>query len=193
MSTDKVIFVGEQWGVTGSNMTGSDVTGSHVTGRDHVRNRKYDMRMRNWKFRNTPSGTFSSEVTSVTGSDSVSMRNRYILYYYQSSSASTWLSKGWKGVRIPTGSCPRSSLVGPFHRNLATGSAVIFPRIFLSGSAKCWLGCSLRRPRLPLSLVICPLYLHNYIYSLFFSDMLCSTPRMVFLIKVKWMKCVIFS
>jgi hypothetical protein len=55
------------------------------------------------------------------------------------------------------------SLVGPFHRKLATGSDVIFPRIFLSGSAKCWLGCSLRRPRLPLSLVICPFYLHNYI------------------------------
>jgi hypothetical protein len=45
MSTDKVIFVGEQWGVTGSNMTGSDVTGSHMTGRDHVR--RYAMRMRN--------------------------------------------------------------------------------------------------------------------------------------------------
>ena len=101
--------------------------------------------------------------------------------------------RGGRVCAYPTGSCPRSSLVGPFHRNLATGSDVIFPRIFLSGSAKCWLGCSLRRPRLPLSLVICPFYLHNYIYSLFFSDMLCSTPRMVFLIKVKWMKCVIFS
>jgi hypothetical protein len=29
-----------------------------------------------------PSGTFSPEVTSVTGSDRVRMRNRYILYYY---------------------------------------------------------------------------------------------------------------
>ena len=27
-----VIFVGEQWGATGSHMTGTDVTGSHVTG-----------------------------------------------------------------------------------------------------------------------------------------------------------------
>ena len=34
MSTDKVIFVGEQWGATGSQMTGSDVTGSHVTESD---------------------------------------------------------------------------------------------------------------------------------------------------------------
>jgi hypothetical protein len=114
MSTDKVIFVGEQWGVTGSNMTGSDVTGSHVTGRDHVRNRKYAMRMRNLKFRNTPSGTFSSEVTSVTGSDRVRMRNRYILYYYQSSSASTWLSKGWKGVRIPNRKLPKILPSGAF-------------------------------------------------------------------------------
>ena len=72
MSTDKVIFVGEQWGATGS----------HVTGRDHARNRKYDMRMDNQKFSNTPSGIFSPEVTSVIGSDRVRMRNRYICYYY---------------------------------------------------------------------------------------------------------------
>ena len=64
MSTDKVIFVGEQW-----RATGSDVTGSHVTGRDNVRNRKYAMRMRNRKYRNTISGIFSPEVTSVTGND----------------------------------------------------------------------------------------------------------------------------
>ena len=32
MGTDKVIFVREQWGATGSHMTRSDVTGSHVTG-----------------------------------------------------------------------------------------------------------------------------------------------------------------
>ena len=32
MGTDKVIFVGEQWGATGSHVTGTDVTGSHVTG-----------------------------------------------------------------------------------------------------------------------------------------------------------------
>ena len=60
MSTNKVIFVGEQW-----RATGSDVTGSHVTGRGHIRNRKYAMRMRNRKFLNTPSGAFSPEVTSV--------------------------------------------------------------------------------------------------------------------------------
>jgi hypothetical protein len=71
--------------------------------------------------------------------------------------------------------------VAQYHRKLATGSDVIFPRIFLISSSKCWLGCSLRRPRLPLSLVICPFYFHNYISSLLFSDMLCSTPRMVFL------------
>ena len=64
MSTEKVIFVGEQW-----RATGSDVTGSHVTGRDHVRNRNYAMRMRNRKFRNTPSVIFSPEVMSVNGND----------------------------------------------------------------------------------------------------------------------------
>ena len=69
MGTDKVIFVGEQWGATGSHVTGSDVTGSRVTGRGHGQNRKYVMRMRNWKFRNTPSGAFSPQVTSVTGRD----------------------------------------------------------------------------------------------------------------------------
>ena len=50
-----VIFVGEQWGAIGS----------HVTGRGPARNRKYVMRMRNRKFRNTHSGAFSPEVTSV--------------------------------------------------------------------------------------------------------------------------------
>jgi uncharacterized membrane protein len=32
MGTDKVIFVGEQWGATGSHITANDDTGSHVTG-----------------------------------------------------------------------------------------------------------------------------------------------------------------
>jgi hypothetical protein len=32
MGTDKVIFVGGQWGATGSHVTGTDVSGSHVTG-----------------------------------------------------------------------------------------------------------------------------------------------------------------
>ena len=87
MGTDKVIFVGEQCGATGSHVIGSDVnesnaTGSRVTGRVPVRNRKNVMRMRNRKFRNNPSGAFSPEVTSVTGSYGVRMRNRYILYYY---------------------------------------------------------------------------------------------------------------
>ena len=68
MGTDKVIFVGEQWEATGSHVTGRDVTGSHVTGsrmtvRDPARNRKYAIRMCNRKFRNTPSGAFSPEVT----------------------------------------------------------------------------------------------------------------------------------
>ena len=60
MGTDKVIFVGEKWGATGSHMAGSDVTGSRVTGRIPVRNRKYAMRNR--KCHNTPSGVFSPEV-----------------------------------------------------------------------------------------------------------------------------------
>ena len=28
----QIIFVGEQWGATGSHVSGTDVTGSHVTG-----------------------------------------------------------------------------------------------------------------------------------------------------------------
>jgi hypothetical protein len=71
--------------------------------------------------------------------------------------------RGGRMCACPTGSCAIPPLVGPFHRKLATGSDIIFPRIFLSGSAKCWLGYSLRRPHLPLSLVICPFYFHNYI------------------------------
>ena len=83
--------------------------------------------------------------------------------------------KGWKGVRSIL-------LVGPFHRKLATGSDVIFPRVFfLVVVQNVGLGCSLGHARLPLSLVICPFYFHNYILSLLFSDMLCSTPRVVFL------------
>ena len=40
MGTDKVIFVAEQWGATGSDVTGSYVTGSRVPGRGNFRNRK---------------------------------------------------------------------------------------------------------------------------------------------------------
>jgi hypothetical protein len=62
MGTDKVVFEGEQWGATGSDVTGSDV--SHVTGSDPVR--KYIMRMRNRKLRHIrPSGGL------LTGSDKV--------------------------------------------------------------------------------------------------------------------------
>jgi hypothetical protein len=76
MGTDKVVFEGEQWGATGSDMTGSDVSHvtrsdvshvtrsdvSHVTGRDPVR--KYTMRMRNRKLYHVrPSRVFWPEVT----------------------------------------------------------------------------------------------------------------------------------
>ena len=101
MSTDKVIFVGEQWGATGSHMTERDVNGSHMTGRDHVRNRKYVMRMRNWKICNTPSGTFSPEVMSVTGSDRVRMHNRYILYASTRVVVQVHGCKGWKLRNCP--------------------------------------------------------------------------------------------
>ena len=76
-------------------------------------------------------------------------------------------------------------LVGSFHRKLLHEVTSFARAFFLVVVQNVGWGCSLRRPRLPLSLVICPFYLHNYIYSLLFSDMLCSTPRMVFLIKVK--------
>jgi hypothetical protein len=45
-ATDKVIFVGEQLGATGSHVTGTDVTGSHVTGSrvtGRFLNRLYDL------------------------------------------------------------------------------------------------------------------------------------------------------
>jgi hypothetical protein len=42
--------------------------------------------------------------------------------------------RGWKGVPMPNRKLHNISLVGPFHRKLATGSDVIFPRIFLSSS-----------------------------------------------------------
>ena len=38
MGTDKVIFVGEQWGATESDVTGTDVNGNHVIG-SHVTGR----------------------------------------------------------------------------------------------------------------------------------------------------------
>jgi hypothetical protein len=41
MGTDNVIFVGEQWGATGSHVTETDVTGSRVTAR--FLNRLYDL------------------------------------------------------------------------------------------------------------------------------------------------------
>ena len=103
MSSNKVIFVGEQWGATGSHMTESYVTGSHMTGRVHVRNRKYVMRMRNRNIYNTPSGTFSPEVTSATGTFCIT--TRVIVQVHG--------CKGWKLRNFP--------LVGPFHRELATG------------------------------------------------------------------------
>jgi hypothetical protein len=90
MGTDKVIFVGEQWGATGS----------HVTGRDPVWNRKYAHAQP--EICNAPSGAFSPD---MTGSDRV--RNRYILYYYQSSITSTMVTcdrsspEGVEGAFLP--------------------------------------------------------------------------------------------
>jgi hypothetical protein len=46
MGTDKVIFVGAQWGATGSHVIGTDLTGSHVTGSrvtGRFFNRLYDL------------------------------------------------------------------------------------------------------------------------------------------------------
>ena len=70
MVTAQLVFAGEQWGATGSDVTGSDMTGSdvsHVTGSDvsHCPEvtlaivRKYVLRMRNRKSRKIhPSGPF---------------------------------------------------------------------------------------------------------------------------------------
>jgi hypothetical protein len=51
--------------------------------------------------------------------------------------------------------------VGHFHRKLVTGNDVNFPRIFLSGSTKCWLGVFSATSS--STLVICPFYFHNYV------------------------------
>jgi hypothetical protein len=46
MGMEKDIFVGEQWGATGSHVTGTNITGSHVTGSrvtGRFLNRLYDL------------------------------------------------------------------------------------------------------------------------------------------------------
>jgi hypothetical protein len=45
MGTDKVIFVGEQWGATGSHVIGTDVTASHVTGRKSRDRKSHDRKI----------------------------------------------------------------------------------------------------------------------------------------------------
>ena len=147
MGTDKVIFVG---GTMESNRKSRDR-------KSPVWNRKYVMRMRTRKFRNTPSGVFSPEVI-VCAIGTFCITTRVVLQV-------PWLhvTEGHpKGVHMSNRKLRNIPLVGPFYRKLATGSDVIFPRIFISSSTKCWLWCSLGRPRLPLSLVICPFYFHNY-------------------------------
>ena len=116
MGTDKVIFVGEQWGATGS----------HVTGRGPVRNQKYVMRNR--KFRSTPSGAFSPEVTSV-GAFCITTRVVVQLPWLPVTEGHP---KGWNGVGMPIRKLHNIPIVGTVHRKLATGSDVIFLRIFLS-------------------------------------------------------------
>jgi hypothetical protein len=86
-----------------------------------------------------PLVAFSPEVTSVivcacaTGTFCIATRVVVQVHGY------LW-PKGWKGVRMPNRKLRNIPLVGPFHRKLATGSDVIFPRIFLSSSTKCWFG-----------------------------------------------------
>ena len=119
-----------------------------MTGRDHVQNRKYVMRMRNRKIRNIPSGTFSPEVTWVTGSDHVRMHNRYILHYY-SSSTNTWLPKGWKGVRMPNRKLRNIPMWDIFTGSWLQEMTSISRAFFLVVVPNVGWGCSLRRPRLP--------------------------------------------
>jgi hypothetical protein len=126
-------------GATESHMTGSDVTGKQVTGRNHVRNQKYAMRMRNRNFAIPLVGPFHrklrqwSEVivcACATGTFSITTRGVVQVHGYR---------RGGRVCACPTGSCaiPPS---GVFPPEVATWSDVICPRIFLSGSAKCWLG-----------------------------------------------------
>ena len=174
MSTDKVIFVGERWRATGSNMTGSDVTGSHVTGIDHVR-------------------TGSMLCVCASGSFAIPLVGPFHRKWRQWPEIIVIMdTEGMEGCARANRKLCNIPLVGHFHGSWLQEVTSFSRAFFLVVVQNVGWGCSLRRPRLHLSLVICPFYFHNYIQSLLFSDMLCSTPRMVFL-RVKWMKCVIFS
>ena len=134
MGTDKVIFVGEQWGATGS-----DITGSNMTGRGPARIRKYVMRMRNRKFHNIFTGSVVSDrkmswpevvvCACATGTFCITTRVPWLP-----------VTEGVEGCAHTQLEVAQYPLVGPFHRKLATGSDIVFPRIFLSSSTKCWLG-----------------------------------------------------
>ena len=68
-------------------MSGNEYGQSHICGGTMGSNRKSRDRKRPCPepevcYVHAPSGVFSPEVTSVTGSDRVRMPNRYILYYY---------------------------------------------------------------------------------------------------------------
>ena len=115
---------------TGSHVTGNNVTGSHVTGSSVTEEVL------------SGTGTFSLEVTSVTGSDRVRM--------------ATCDQRSPKGVE----GCALYLPSGAFSPEVGYRKSFSRPFFLVVVQNVGW-GCSLRRPHLPLSLVICPFYFHN--------------------------------
>ena len=87
----------------------------------------------------------------MTGSDRVCMRNRYILYYYQSSTSTmaTCDRRGGRVCACPTGSCAISTQWGLFIGSWLQEVMSFSRAFFLSSSTKCWWGCSLRLLPIP--------------------------------------------
>jgi hypothetical protein len=119
-------YMSSIWVRTKSYLWGNNGEQPEATWPEETLSGTGSMRMRNRKFYNAPSGAFSPE---VTGSDRV--RNRYILYYYQSSITSTMVTCD---RRSPEG-VERAFLPEVGYRKWSHFP----PRIFLS-STKCWLG-----------------------------------------------------
>ena len=78
----------------------------------------------------------------MTGSDRVCMRNRYILYYYQSSTSTmaTCDRRGGRVCACPTGSCAISTQWGLFIGSWLQEVMSFSRAFFLSSSTKCWWG-----------------------------------------------------
>ena len=139
MGPNKVIFAGEQWGATGSHVTGSDR-------KSHDRKRRcpepevcyaqqevsqYPLvgpSHRKWR-------QWPEVIVCACATGTFCITTRVVVQV-------PWLpvTEGVEGCAHAQPEVAQYPLMGPFHRKLTTGNDVIFPRIFLSSSTKCWLG-----------------------------------------------------